>query len=84
MQGELRATARARVWPNAMHVITGLLAAADRERERGKIFNPMTAAEGTRTFDRRSRSVGVSLAEEFFCFVYQYVLSDIRGSVTLP
>ena len=54
MQGELRATARARVWPNAMHVITGLLAAADRERERGKIFNPMTSAGGTRASDRRS------------------------------
>ena len=50
---------RARVRPNAMHVITGLLA-ADREGERGKIFNPMTAARarGTRTFDRRPLSIG--------------------------
>ena len=57
---------RARVRPNAMHVITGLLA-ADREGERGKIFNPMTAARarGTRTFDRRS------WAEDFLWYLDQ-------------
>ena len=51
---EFKAAAGARVRPNAMHVITGSLAAADRDGERGKIFNPMTAAHGARTFDRRT------------------------------